>query len=79
MRGRYMNSLKFQVWIMQSLPSLPLLTISRILRIGGSKLCVWPHSRLTPLFSAAWFIASHSARDIAMGFSTMMCFCAWRR
>ena len=74
MRGRYMNSLKFQVLIMQSLPSSPPLTISRIFRIGGSKLCVWPQSNFTPFFSAAWFMASHSASVIAMGFSTMICF-----
>src|SRR6266513_1478937 len=50
---------------MQSLPSSPLLTISRIFRIGGSKLCVWPHSSFTPYFSAALFIASHSAIEVA--------------
>ena len=35
-RGRYIQSVKFQVWIMRTRPSRPLATISRIAWIGRS-------------------------------------------
>ena len=72
MRGRYMNSLKFQVWIMPSGPSSPLRTICAHSRTGGSKLWVWPHSSLMP-FARRRRSCLALVEVSAIGFSTMTC------
>ena len=46
---------------------------SRIRRIAGSKLWVWPTTSAVPLRSKAAIISSQSSSDSAIGFSTIAC------
>ena len=58
---------------MRSPPSSPLRMISRIFRMGGSRLWVWPAKSFSPRRSAASFMRSQSSMVSAMGFSTITC------